>query len=181
MRPSEFEPELWASPQPGTRAWITKALRATAPDGLYWDHLPPRSRPRGRWTDLARTALLERQNDHCAACIAEFPQRPDFDAGWVYHVDHIVPLSADGDHALSNMQLLCVRCHHQKTAAEHRERPRAVKYKALPLPIGDSEHRQIERRLLEMQEEFKRTRSPQLREQYRALHHEWQTVKAGHE
>jgi 5-methylcytosine-specific restriction endonuclease McrA len=38
-----------------------------------------------------------------------------------YHVDHIRPLSQGGSDTPSNMQLLSVEAHHQKTAAERRK------------------------------------------------------------
>ena len=37
-----------------------------------------------------------------------------------YHIDHITPLSQGGSDTPSNMQLLSVEAHHQKTAAERR-------------------------------------------------------------
>lgn len=39
-----------------------------------------------------------------------------------HHVDHIVPLSAGGQHELSNLQTLCASCHSRKTNRERRER-----------------------------------------------------------
>lgn len=37
-----------------------------------------------------------------------------------YHIDHVIPLSQGGSDTPSNMQLLSVEAHHQKTAAERR-------------------------------------------------------------
>jgi 5-methylcytosine-specific restriction endonuclease McrA len=71
-----------------------------------WDELRER---RQEWRER-REAAKEKYGD---------PEEPDREL----HVDHIEPI-ADGGHPfdLGNLQTLCSRCHHQKTAEENSNR-----------------------------------------------------------
>jgi 5-methylcytosine-specific restriction endonuclease McrA len=130
VKPSEFRPEDWID-RPGWKATVVKRLRSTMPDGYNsrWDTVYPTARP--RWNpDWVRRMLLQRQDCRCKACdrhwanaYMELEERA-IDHGYrgllAYEIDHIVPLTADGDHAVDNMQLLCRKCHRAKTSAERR-------------------------------------------------------------
>ena len=59
-----------------------------------------------------RLALLAEQGGYCVQCGNTYPDSE-------LHVDHIKRLSDGGSlYALSNLQILCVRCHGAKTYAE---------------------------------------------------------------
>lgn len=62
--------------------------------------------PRGGWGLIVKEVL----GDHCTTC-RKTDVRLD--------IDHIVPLSKGGAHALSNLQLLCRSCHTRKTALDN--------------------------------------------------------------
>ena len=57
---------------------------------------------RGMWTRMREKGFVPRQS--------------------FWELDHRVPLIDGGTHELSNLQTLCVPCHHKKSAREHSER-----------------------------------------------------------
>lgn len=67
-------------------------------------------------TPSIRTDMFVSQNEVCAYCRKAITQSPvaDFD------VDHIVPVKFGGVTCRSNLHLLCVLCHRQKSAFERR-------------------------------------------------------------
>ena len=66
----------------------------------------------GRTRDTKRHELWLEQSGKCAVC-----ERVVFGKGEV-HLDHIIPLSQGGDDHDSNLQVLCVPCHEEKSIAE---------------------------------------------------------------
>jgi len=60
-----------------------------------------------------RQAILMRRGPQCELC----GHVPLFERE--IHVDHIIPISQDGDiYNEANLQLLCIQCHGKKTASE---------------------------------------------------------------
>ena len=66
-----------------------------------------RNRRRGRWWDLRRREILERDGYRCREC-----GRPGR-----LEVDHVVPLKAGGSDDHDNLRALCKDCH----LARHRK------------------------------------------------------------
>ena len=56
-------------------------------------------------------SLIDKQNSECVYC------KKDLNLG--FHIDHIQPLSKDGKHISSNIQLLCPTCNISKGNREH--------------------------------------------------------------
>lgn len=121
--------------QAGTRVQdldAARELRKRVPNGLIGEGSI------GRWLNMARLALVRRDGDRCRGC--EFDGRPFVDDWFWDHssfpfpfeVDHVVALCDGGEHALTNMQLLCERCHRAKTIAERRARSAGKKVIACP-------------------------------------------------
>ncbi|CAM9106465.1 unnamed protein product, partial [Ectocarpus sp. 13 AM-2016] len=61
-----------------------------------------------------REQVLEEQGHKCnyCACKVSFGEYSNAD------MDHIIPLNAGGEQALSNVHVLCTPCHRRKTALE---------------------------------------------------------------
>lgn len=105
------------------RAYALRDLRRHVPYGLPW---AGRRRP---WLNPARSRLLDRDGAVCANC-----GRDDnyLTAHWFVdrcvpfplEVDHVVPLADDGLHSLGNLQLICRRCHGDKSRHDRSSRPR---------------------------------------------------------
>jgi 5-methylcytosine-specific restriction endonuclease McrA len=55
----------------------------------------------------------------------------------LWELDHKVPLIDGGTHALSNLQTLCVPCHHSKSALEHSERAAKLRERGRGASAGD--------------------------------------------
>lgn len=64
---------------------------------------------------LLRQQVIKRDNYLCQECL----KAGIFTSG--AEVDHIVPISKGGTDNLDNLQLLCKRCHAQKTYKESRQ------------------------------------------------------------
>ena len=60
-----------------------------------------------------KKVVAYRQRYLCSSCKCLLPPN--------YHVDHRVPLALGGTNGLSNLQALCVPCHHQKTRDQRHE------------------------------------------------------------
>lgn len=73
--------------------WIAKHDDANIPDGV-------------------KLRLWAKCDGHCQNCKRKMM------AGEVKHFDHITPLADGGKHAESNLQVLCVPCHGDKTSGE---------------------------------------------------------------
>ena len=56
--------------------------------------------------------LLYQQNQ-CVYCKC--------DISFEFHIDHIIPLSRNGEHTINNIQLLCPECNRRKNAKTHEE------------------------------------------------------------
>ena len=99
---------------------------ATAPQRHRNPHAPaPRRGPDGRPSARQRgyTTAWERiravklaQDPHCEYCLERGECHPAED------VDHVVPLSEGGTHALTNLKSTCRRAHNAKTRADARRR-----------------------------------------------------------
>jgi 5-methylcytosine-specific restriction endonuclease McrA len=113
VKPSEYDKNAWERGG-RDRAWLIRELRKRVPTGLYG---APWKRP---WLNRARARLALDRGSKCAHCGLEWDmwRTLDYDEPCPLVVDHVVPLSQDGDHALDNMQLLCKRCHRAKTIAD---------------------------------------------------------------
>lgn len=93
-------------------------------------HRPPGWRPREPWQGRStrppmppgwaalRQAVLAAE-PLCRACAAQGRVTP------AREVDHIVPRTAGGTHALANLQPLCTACHRAKTFGERRSNDRS--------------------------------------------------------
>jgi HNH endonuclease len=55
------------------------------------------------------------------ATVAEWAESPHTISMW-FDVDHVVPLMADGPHAMANLQLLCKKCHLDKSRRERKRK-----------------------------------------------------------
>jgi 5-methylcytosine-specific restriction endonuclease McrA len=55
----------------------------------------------------------------------------------LWELDHKVPLIDGGTHSLSNLQTLCVPCHHDKSAREHSERAAQNRKRGSSASAGD--------------------------------------------
>ena len=67
----------------------------------------PTSSSKRRWTKEDKHTLYGRQEGVCRGCRIHFPYRN-------MTIDHIIPQSSGGSHALSNLQLLCSACNSLK-------------------------------------------------------------------
>jgi len=65
----------------------------------------------GKLTRGITAKLMTLQRGCCAGCACNLSESG-------HHLDHIVPLALDGEHADHNMQLLCPRCNLQKNAKD---------------------------------------------------------------
>lgn len=61
----------------------------------------------GSFTTLEIKELLIRQDHKCAICKSDLVE---------YHIDHMTPLSRDGDNWITNIQLLCPNDNRRKNA-----------------------------------------------------------------
>ena len=68
---------------------------------------------RHKFTTEERTNLFNKDNK-CSCCQKEFNNKK-------FHIDHIIPLACGGTNDESNLQLLCVGCHYEKTKNEQEE------------------------------------------------------------
>lgn len=66
---------------------------------------------------VTRLIVFFKTEGHCASCDAE----KDFDDGAGWQIDHINPVYRGGKTNFHNLQMLCVPCHTEKTAAEKAE------------------------------------------------------------
>jgi 5-methylcytosine-specific restriction endonuclease McrA len=55
-----------------------------------------------------------------------------------WELDHKNPLIDGGTHELSNLQTLCVPCHHKKSAREHSERAAQSRERGRGASVGDT-------------------------------------------
>ncbi|WP_460451750.1 HNH endonuclease [Alsobacter sp. SYSU BS001988] len=94
---------------------------------------------RNRFSTKTRLALLKAFGHRCQGCQIEL--RP----GVAWEVDHVVPLSMGGADAVDNLQILCRRCHGDKTRDDVSELARCIRIEAShwgarrpdsPLPFG---------------------------------------------
>lgn len=62
-----------------------------------------------------REELKHRQDNKCACCGESLQEGR-------YHIDHFIPVSPvlGGGNTLANKQILCIRCHWQKTRIDNR-------------------------------------------------------------
>ena len=56
-----------------------------------------------------RKSILNRYNNKCNVCKEKVEE---------FHIDHIMPLSAGGSNDDDNLQVLCLKCHQEKTESE---------------------------------------------------------------
>ena len=63
-----------------------------------------------KFTKKQKQAIKSEQEDKCVIC-SELLEK-------TYHIDHIKPLSSGGTNDRTNLQALCVSCHHNKTRDE---------------------------------------------------------------
>lgn len=126
---ADFDPYQWEENGPKQRAAIIARVRNRPPNGIsaYHDQMPLRARRTGRWRPLIVSALRDgAPSVSCAACaevvesLADLDRQAEDGEESLLEIDHIVALSMGGEHAIRNMQLLCVRCHRRKTTAERR-------------------------------------------------------------
>jgi len=64
--------------------------------------------------------LLKRQKHKCYYCFNKFKQRGD---RYLYHIDHVVPISRGGSNDISNIVLACPPCNQHKNARMPHEWP----------------------------------------------------------
>ena len=118
MKPSEFRPEDW----PTRASYVVRAIRQCPPTGVNWreDRLPAWARSKQRWLNRARFLLLQRDGTRCQVCEKDYSTAwDDLDGGcFPLDIDHLIPLSQDGPHDLTNMRLICGSCHRAKTRTE---------------------------------------------------------------
>jgi putative phosphoesterase len=91
-------------------------------------HFPPLSSKRPKGTDFAaatKKLLLEKASHRCQTC----PSKKDLE------FDHIVPISDGGSGTLENGQVLCRRCHVEKTNKDRRRRELNERLKKEPTRI----------------------------------------------
>jgi 5-methylcytosine-specific restriction endonuclease McrA len=117
MHASGLDPRDWEQ-YPGS---VLRELRRKIPNGVWG------AGRTARWLNVTRRMLVQRDGPQCHRCGWDATDHVNdwlIDPAWgfPFDVDHVIPLAADGEHALSNMQLLCGSCHRQKTIHEMRER-----------------------------------------------------------
>lgn len=76
---------------------------------------PSEKRTKGRKRQDMRLRVWTKAMAFCAGC----GRTCDYDS---WHMDHVIPLWKGGDDLESNMQVLCLPCHADKTAKEAAER-----------------------------------------------------------
>ncbi|MFV3415638.1 HNH endonuclease [Pseudomonas sp. NY15436] len=76
---------------------------------------PSEKRTTGRKRQEMRLRVWTKAMAFCAGC----GRTCDYDS---WHMDHVIPLWKGGDDLESNMQVLCIPCHADKTAKEAAER-----------------------------------------------------------
>lgn len=79
------------------------------------EHFPPLStkRPQGAdFTSVTKSILLEKANHKCQVC----------SSGQSLEIDHIIPVSNGGKGTVENGQVLCRRCHLEKTRKARRDK-----------------------------------------------------------
>ena len=69
-------------------------------------------RIRGREHGRIRQRILVRDGAQCRKC----------GCGLDLEIDHVIPLSRGGQEADANRQILCSKCHEEKTKKEERDR-----------------------------------------------------------
>lgn len=65
---------------------------------------------RALMTERLRTAIKERDNYTCQICGASVKQEPNL----LLEIDHIIPVSRNGETTMDNLQTLCWRCNRRK-------------------------------------------------------------------
>jgi HNH endonuclease len=81
--------------------------RVVEPLLRFWPRYPP------DW-ELRRMLVFERAHGRCDECRWPVGALRQMDDGWRMvgaHVHHVTPISRGGRHGLSNLRLLCARCH----------------------------------------------------------------------
>ena len=63
---------------------------------------------------MIRLVLWDRANGECQSCRKAL----SFDGKGIWEIDHIKPISLGGITALSNLQVLCIECHEEKSRPE---------------------------------------------------------------
>lgn len=76
---------------------------------------PSEKRTKGRKRQDMRLRVWTKAMAICAGC----GRTCDYDS---WHMDHVIPLWKGGDDLESNMQVLCLPCHADKTAKEAADR-----------------------------------------------------------
>lgn len=109
-------PKAWTARRTatGAAAATLRAYRKANPDKVREFTQRREGRKLGRLASGTIPRLLVAQKRKCAIC------RKSIRRG--YHVDHIVPLARGGQHAASNVQLLCAPCNlakHSRDPIEH--------------------------------------------------------------
>ncbi|SDK67682.1 5-methylcytosine-specific restriction enzyme A [Pseudomonas delhiensis] len=80
---------------------------------------PSEKRTTGRKRQEMRLRVWTKAMAFCAGC----GRTCDYDS---WHMDHVIPLWKGGDDLESNMQVLCIPCHADKTAKEAAERAMVI-------------------------------------------------------
>jgi 5-methylcytosine-specific restriction endonuclease McrA len=60
-----------------------------------------------RVTSAQLERLMQKQRFRCAICLVKIPEKRR-------HLDHVMPISRGGKHAISNLQWLCPPCNIEK-------------------------------------------------------------------
>ena len=77
-----------------------------------------------------RNKLWKKQKGKCARCKKKLDPHN-------YHIDHKKPVALGGKTTLSNLQLLCPRCHMEKTAEDRRKIAERKKHRSREEDIFD--------------------------------------------
>ena len=78
------------------------------------EEAPPKRPERMRWPKTTRMRLLHAQDFRCALCMGPL-------GFYDSHIDHVVPLAAGGEDALSNLQLTHGSCNLRKGGRDPRQ------------------------------------------------------------
>lgn len=95
-------------------------LQEVAGRNIQMAPTPSSKRTTGRKRQEMKLRVWTKALATCASC----SRTCDFDC---WHMDHIVPLWQGGVDLESNMQVLCIPCHKEKTAQEAAERARTIR------------------------------------------------------
>lgn len=96
----------WQALNPEKRAKQNKAYARRHPEALRMKQARRRARKRDNGVfDVSKKDMMRLKASPCAECGA---------AG--EHIDHIVPLSRGGRHAIGNLQMLCASCNWSKNS-----------------------------------------------------------------